>query len=72
MVRHSLEGDFKAAKTINDGLIAAYDLMFGENNPAGVKGAMAEMRLIGNYLRLPVVPLSEGFQARWAAYLRKK
>jgi 4-hydroxy-tetrahydrodipicolinate synthase len=72
MVRHSLKGDFKAAKTINDRLIAAYELMFGENNPAGVKGAMAEMRLIGNYLRLPVVPLSEGLQAGWAAYLGKK
>jgi 4-hydroxy-tetrahydrodipicolinate synthase len=72
MVRLSLKGDFKAAKTINDRLIAAYELMFGENNPAGVKGAMAEMRLIGNHLRLPVVPLSEGLQARWAAYLGKK
>jgi 4-hydroxy-tetrahydrodipicolinate synthase len=72
MVRLSLKGDFKAAKVVNDRLIAAYELMFGENNPAGVKGAMAEMRLIGNYLRLPVVPLSDGLQARWAAYLGKK
>jgi 4-hydroxy-tetrahydrodipicolinate synthase len=46
--------------------------MFGENNPAGVKGAMAEMGLIGNYVRLPVVPLSEGLQAKWRAYLGKK
>jgi len=72
MVRLSLKGDFNAAKTINDRLIAAYELMFGENNPAGVKGAMAEMHLIGNHLRLPVVPLSEGLQARWATYLGKK
>ncbi len=57
---------------INDRLIAAYEIMFGENNPAGVKGAMAEMGLIGNYLRLPVVPLSAGLQARWATYLGKK
>ena len=67
-----VKGDFKAAKAINDRLIAAYELMFGENNPAGVKGAMAEMGLIGNYLRLPVVPLSAGLQARWATYLGKK
>jgi 4-hydroxy-tetrahydrodipicolinate synthase len=72
MVRLSLKGDFRAAKTINDRLIAAYELMFGENNPAGVKGAMAEMHLIGNHLRLPVVPLSEGLQATWATYLGKK
>ena len=72
MVRLSEKGNFKAAKTINDRLIAAYELMFSENNPAGVKGAMAEMGLIGNYLRLPVVPLSERLQAGWAAYLGKK
>ena len=72
MVRVSLKGDFKAAKVINDRLIAAYEIMFGENNPAGVKGAMAELGLIGNYLRLPVVPLSAGLQARWATYLGKK
>ena len=72
MVRLSLKGDFKAAKVINDRLIAAYEIMFAENNPAGVKSAMAEMGLIGNYLRLPVVPLSAALQAKWATYLGKK
>jgi 4-hydroxy-tetrahydrodipicolinate synthase len=71
MVRLSLKGDFKGAKIVNDRLIPAYEIMFGENNPAGVKGAMAQMGLIGNYLRLPVVALTPGFQARWAAYLGK-
>lgn len=69
MVRLALKGDFKAAKTINDRLIAGYELMFSENNPAGIKGAMVEKKLIGNYLRLPVVPLSAGLQARWKEYL---
>jgi 4-hydroxy-tetrahydrodipicolinate synthase len=72
MVRLSLNGDLKAAKVLNDRLIAAYEIMFGENNPAGVKGAMAELGLIGNYVRLPVVPLSQGLQAKWKDYLGKK
>jgi 4-hydroxy-tetrahydrodipicolinate synthase len=72
MVRTALRGDFKAAKGLNDHLIAAYDIMFAENNPAGVKAAMAQQHLIGNYLRLPVVPLSEALQLKWAAYLGKK
>jgi 4-hydroxy-tetrahydrodipicolinate synthase len=72
VVRLSLKGDFKAAKVVNDRLIAAYEIMFAENNPAGVKGAMAELGLIGNYLRLPVVPLSAGLQAQWGMYLGKK
>jgi 4-hydroxy-tetrahydrodipicolinate synthase len=72
MVRLALNDDFKGAKALNDRLIAAYELMFSENNPAGVKAAMAEQQLIGNYLRLPVVPLSEGLQVKWKAYLGKK
>jgi len=72
MVRLALKSDFKGAKALNDGLIAAYELMFSENNPAGVKAAMAELRLIGNYLRLPVVPLSQGLQVKWKEYLGKK
>ena len=38
MINHCIDGDYKLAKTINDSLIPAYQLMFAENNPAGVKG----------------------------------
>jgi 4-hydroxy-tetrahydrodipicolinate synthase len=69
MVRLALKGDLRGAKTLNDRLIAGYDIMFAENNPAGVKGAMAEQGLIGNYVRLPLVPLSAGLQAKWKEYL---
>ncbi|MBS1565789.1 MAG: 4-hydroxy-tetrahydrodipicolinate synthase [Bacteroidetes bacterium] len=64
MVRHSLKYDFKAAKAVNDKLIEGYELLFAENNPAGVKAALAELGLIGNYLRLPVVPVSKGLQEK--------
>ena len=68
MVRLSLEGDLKGAKALNDRLIAGYELLFGENNPAGVKAAMSEMKLIGNYVRLPLVPLSAGLHDKLRAY----
>jgi 4-hydroxy-tetrahydrodipicolinate synthase len=71
MVRLSLAGDYKAAKALNDGLIAGYEIMFAENNPAGIKAAMAEQQLIGNYLRLPLVPLSAGLHAKMKEYLKK-
>ncbi len=71
MVRLSLAGDFRAAKALNDGLIAGYEIMFAENNPAGIKAAMAEQQLIGNYLRLPLVPLSAGLHAKMKEYLKK-
>ena len=72
MVRHCLLQNFKAARQINDGLIEAYDLMFVENNPAGVKAFMAEQGLIENYLRMPNVPLSSAVHQQIKQYLGLK
>lgn len=71
MVRLCLKNNFPAAKKINDSLLDAYDLMFAENNPAGVKAFMYEQGLIENIVRLPVVPLSAGLHAKVKAYLQK-
>jgi len=70
MVKASLKGDLKAAKALNDKLIAGYELLFAENNPAGVKAAMSELKLIGNYVRLPLVPLSEGLHVKVKEYMK--
>ncbi len=64
MIDSSLSGDFAAAKKINDQLLTAYDLMFCENNPAGIKAFLAEQNIIQNYLRLPLVPLSAQVHAQ--------
>lgn len=58
MVRACLNNDYTTARQINNGLMEAYDLMFVENNPAGVKAFMAIQGLINNQLRMPNVPLS--------------
>lgn len=71
MINHCIDGDYKSAKKINDSLIPAYQLMFAENNPAGVKGFLAEMGLIENELRLPLVSLSLPIQQGIKAYLQK-
>ena len=71
MINHCIDGDYKSAKKINDALIPAYQLMFAENNPAGVKGFLAEMGLIENELRLPLVSLSLPIQQGIKAYLQK-
>jgi 4-hydroxy-tetrahydrodipicolinate synthase len=71
MVRQALKGDFKTAKALNDKLIEGYEIMFSENNPAGVKAFLTELGLIQNYLRLPVVPLSSGLHEKAKAYLLK-
>lgn len=59
MVRHCLKSDYKTAKRLNDELIDVYEMLFTENNPAGVKAVLAVTGVIQNYLRLPLVPLSD-------------
>lgn len=70
MVRAGLSQDFTTANKLNNPLIEAYNLLFAENNPAGVKAFLSEMGLIKNVLRLPVVPLSEPVLQKVKAYLR--
>lgn len=71
MVRAALQGDLTKARTLNDALIQAYDLMFAENNPAGVKAFMYEMGLLQNELRLPMVPLSQPIHQKIKAYMER-
>lgn len=71
MVKLCLQQRFAEAKQINDPLLEAYELMFAENNPAGVKAFMAEKGLIQNFLRLPLVPLSAGLHQQIRQYLMK-
>jgi 4-hydroxy-tetrahydrodipicolinate synthase len=72
MVRSCLAGDFLAARHLNDPMMDVYDMLFAENNPAGVKAFLAAEGLIGNHLRLPNVPVSEQLYLRIAEYVRKK
>ncbi|MFN9590341.1 MAG: 4-hydroxy-tetrahydrodipicolinate synthase [Bacteroidota bacterium] len=59
MVRHCLAGNFDEARIINNRLLQVYDLLFVENNPAGVKAFLHLQGLLKNQLRLPLVPLSQ-------------
>lgn len=71
MVRLALKSEMELARTSNNKLIEAFDIMFAENNPAGVKAFLSEMDLIANTVRLPVVPLSESLMTRVRNYLAK-
>ncbi len=72
MIQYALEGDFKKAKELNDTMLEAYDLLFCENNPSGVKAFLAEAGLIQNHLRLPLVPLSAPVHAKVKDYLARQ
>jgi 4-hydroxy-tetrahydrodipicolinate synthase len=71
LVEAALQDDFTTARVLNNKLHMGYELLFAENNPAGVKAVLSEMGIIENYLRLPLVPLSPGIHNQIREYLPK-
>jgi 4-hydroxy-tetrahydrodipicolinate synthase len=69
MVRLCLQNNFQPAKGLMYKLLEGFDLLFEENNPAGVKAFLTELGLIENVLRLPLVPLSEKVHHKLKNYL---
>jgi len=56
MVRLALRGEYDSARNIHHKFTELFKLLFVDGNPAGVKAMLSEMGMIGNYLRLPLVP----------------
>jgi 4-hydroxy-tetrahydrodipicolinate synthase len=63
MCAAALVGDVKRAREINLKLLMLHQRLFIETSPAPVKWALAEMGMIENGLRLPLVPMSDRHQA---------
>ncbi|KRH78033.1 4-hydroxy-tetrahydrodipicolinate synthase [Ferrovum sp. JA12] len=59
LCRHALAGDVAATRRINNKLLGLHRDLFVEANPIPVKWALAEMGRMGQYIRLPLTPLSE-------------
>lgn len=71
LVNLALAGDFAAAQPLQHKLVPGFDLLFAENNPAGVKAFLAELGIIQNNLRLPVVPLSAPIHQQVKTFLQQ-
>ncbi|MFO1325052.1 MAG: 4-hydroxy-tetrahydrodipicolinate synthase [Burkholderiales bacterium] len=70
MCAAALAGDVVAARACNDRLLALHRGLFVEANPIPTKWALAEMGLIHNELRLPLVTLSPQYHETVRAALR--
>ena len=68
MVSSALANNYEHAAALQAKLLEGFDLLFAENNPAGVKAFLAEMGIIENVLRLPLVPLSESIMQQVKKY----
>ncbi|MDE3236647.1 MAG: 4-hydroxy-tetrahydrodipicolinate synthase [Bacteroidota bacterium] len=70
MVRLCLKNDFSSAREIHYKFLKAYDYMFAENNPAGVKAFLYELGVMENQLRLPVVPVSDALHDKIKEFVK--
>lgn len=57
-------GDAKGALALNDRLVALHEAMFLEPSPGPAKYAAHVLGMMSNEVRLPILPVSEGVQAR--------
>jgi len=71
MCKAALAGDVETARARNDRLLPLHRKLFVEANPIPVKWALAEMGLIDNELRLPLVPLSAQYHDTVRSALRE-
>lgn len=69
MVMAAIDNDYQLARTLQMNLLEGFDLLFAENNPAGVKAFLTELGLIENYLRPPLTPLSATYVEKVKRYL---
>lgn len=64
MVQLAFEGKVKEAYEIHNKLVEITRLIFAEGNPAGIKTILAEMGILKNVVRLPLVVATDGLQKK--------
>jgi 4-hydroxy-tetrahydrodipicolinate synthase len=62
MVRDARSGHLDRARTAHYALFRFTQLLFAEGNPGGIKAALAQLEVMENQLRLPLVPVSSSLQ----------
>lgn len=70
MIKLAKENKVQEAYAIHNKLVEITRLIFAEGNPCGVKTILAEKGLIKNYLRLPLIPASQGLQEKIKAEMK--
>lgn len=71
MVRLAISGKFEEAKKIHFKILPLMNFNFIESNPIPVKAVLAEMKLIDEAYRLPLVPMSDKHRAKMLNILKE-
>ena len=70
MIKLAKESKVKEAYAIHNQLVELIRLIFAEGNPCGIKAVLAEMGIIKNHLRLPLIKASENLQDKIKAEMK--
>lgn len=71
MTDAALNGDFKTAGRLQNSLIKINPLMYEEGNPGGIKELLEQMGIIKNYVRLPLVTISNSLRVKISKALKE-
>jgi 4-hydroxy-tetrahydrodipicolinate synthase len=71
LVRAFRARDLERARSVHFRLMPLFDVLFCETNPIPVKAALAMRGLIGEELRLPLLPITNGNRERLQAVLKE-
>ena len=64
MVHAALNGDLDSARKEHYDLLAITRMFFEEGNPGGVKVALAHRKIMNEFMRLPLIPVSDTLRKR--------
>tara|TARA_R110002073_G_scaffold8207_7_gene45911 strand:- start:22654 stop:23532 length:879 start_codon:yes stop_codon:yes gene_type:complete len=70
LINLGLEGENKEAYQIHFKLMGMIDLIFSENNPAGIKAVLQELNITSDEVRLPLVKASTTLQKEIANFVQ--
>ena len=69
MIQLGLEGNEDASRALEARLMPVINLIFEENNPAGIKAVLKHMGYCRDFVRLPLVPATSSLQSKIATFV---
>ena len=69
MIQWGLDGNTEDSRKMEARLMPIINLIFEENNPAGIKAVFKKMGYCEDAVRLPLVPATEALQSKIAAFI---
>ena len=69
MIQWGIDGNSKDSRAMETRLMPVINMIFEENNPAGIKAVLKKMNYCEDSVRLPLVPATEELQSKIAAFI---